>query len=447
MHPLISLVISIAIIIVLVVKLKMNPAASMFLGALFMGISTGSGMMATVSALTSGFGNTMGGLGFSVGFGIMMGQLIAATGAVQRIAHSILKFFKEKRAHYAMGATGFVVSTPVFFDVGFVLLTPIARALAKSSKKSIALFASAIVFGCGYAHTFVPPTPGPMTAAELAGVDLGLMILWGVIVGLPTFLLGIFLYNKFFLSRPGFLTDADMDETTTESGPESSAASAVLEKAPGFLLSMLPILIPIILILIATFTEMAVGKANVPEVISFLGNKHVAMFFGFIMALLLCIGRLTTSQIQKELGASLGDVGTVLFITGAGGALGAVIQSSGVGDALVASLGTLSIPVVIFAWLIAGLLKVAQGSGTVAMITAITLVVPLIPASGVSPVWVAMAACSGSLLGAHVNDSAFWVVTKLSGLSTQGGFKIFSLPCLILALISILLILPLSFIF
>lgn len=446
MHPLISLVISIAVIIILVVRLKMNPAAAMFLGSLIMGITTGSGMMNTLSSLTGGFGGTMGALGFSVGFGIMMGQLIAATGAVQRIAHSILKFFGEKKADYAMGATGFVVSVPVFFDVAFVLMVPLARALAKSSKRSVAFFASAIVFGAGYAHTFVPPTPGPMTAAELAGVDLGMMILWGTIVGLPTFIIGIYLYSKFFLNRPGFLKETDLDESgSTEL--EDIGDGSVPANAPSFFMAILPILVPIALILIGTFTKMAVGAEAVPEVISFLGDKHIAMFIGLIVALLLCIGRLSLDQVQKELSASLGDIGTVLFITGTGGALGAVIQSSGVGDALVGTLGTLNIPVVIFAWVIAGLLKVAQGSGTVAMITAITLVAPMIPTTGVTPVWIAMAACSGSLLGAHVNDSAFWVVAKLSGFSTQGGFKVYSLPCLILAIVSFIFILPLSLIF
>ncbi len=445
MHPLVSLVISIAIIIILVVRFKMNPAASMFLGALIMGISTGSGLMTTVTSLTGGFGNTMGALGFSVGFGIMMGQLIAATGAVQRIAHSILKFFGEKKADYAMGSTGFVVSVPVFFDVAFVLMSPIARALAKSSKRSVAFFASAVVFGAGYAHTFVPPTPGPMTAAELAGVDLGMMIFWGAIVGLPTFLLGIYLYSKFFLKRPGFLKSTDIDNL--ESAEADQGAAELPANAPSFWLSMLPILLPIALILMGTFTKMAVGADATPEIIKFLGDKHVAMFIGFIAALFLCIGRLNLTQIQQELGKSLGDIGTVLFITGTGGALGAVIQSSGVGDALVGTIGQLNIPIVVFAWIVAGLLKVAQGSGTVAMITAITLVTPMIPGSGVSAVWVAMAACSGSLLGAHVNDSAFWVVSKLSGFSTQGGFKVYSLPCMILAIVSFLLIVPLSIIF
>lgn len=446
MHPLISLVISIAAIILLVVKMKMNPAPAMFFGALIMGISTGSGLMTTVESITGGFGGTMGALGFSVGFGIMMGQLIAATGAVQRIANTILKFFGEKKANYAMGCTGFIVSVPVFFDVAYVLLVPLARALAKTTRRTVAFFASAIVFGAGYAHTFVPPTPGPMTAAELAGVDLGMMILWGTIIGLPTFIIGIFVYNKFALSRPGFIKDTDMDSGDSKFDEELEDSS-LLENAPGFFLSMLPILLPILLILIGTFTQMAVGSDNVPEIINFLGNKHVAMFIGFLMSLILCIGRLSLTAMQKELNDSLSDIGTVLFITGTGGALGAVIQSSGVGDALVDTLGGLNIPIVLFAWVISGLLKVAQGSGTVAMITAISLVAPLIPTSGTAAVWVAMSACSGSLLGAHVNDSAFWVVAKLGGFSTQGGFKVYSLPCLILAVISFILILPLSFIF
>jgi len=441
MSPLLSLLISILIIILLIVKVKINAAISLFVGAMFMGISAGLAPVSTIQSITGGFGNTLANLGLSVGFGIMLGQLIAATGAVQVIANKILKAAGEKRADYAIGVTGLVVSTPVFFDVTIVLLAPIARSLARASKKHICYFSGALVLGAGYAHTFIPPTPGPMTAAELAGVDLGIMILYGTLVGLPTFLISTLIYFNLFLRRKGFLKDSDLE---IKDGADQSGKSEFPENPPPFFLSILPILIPITMILTGTFYKASVGGANVPQIIGFIGDKSVALFAGFLTAFLISLKSLDLGKIAKELNESFPAIGMVLFITGLGGALGSVIQASGVGNALIALFEAINIPIILAAWIVASLMKIAQGSGTIAMITSITIVAPLIPVAGAAPVWVALAACSGSLMGGHVNDSGFWVATKLSGMSTIGGVKIYTLTCAIQSIISIIIILLLS---
>lgn len=217
------LAISIAIILVLILKLKMNAALAMFVGALFMGFASGEGLSATVSNISAGFGNTMKGIGLSVGFGVMLGQLIADVGAVQTIANKILKAFGEKKADYALGATGFIVSIPVFYDVGVVILTPLAKQLSrKSSQKILRAFIGALVAGLGIAHTFIPPTPGPMTGGELLGVPIGTTILWGIIIGLPTFILSMIVYNKVFLGSKKFWNP----ETCEEHDPIAEAEVA-----------------------------------------------------------------------------------------------------------------------------------------------------------------------------------------------------------------------------
>lgn len=443
MPVLLSLFITIVLIIVLIMKVRMNAAVAMFLGALFMGISTGLGAMETVNTLTKGFGGTMASLGYSVGFGVMMGQMIAATGCVQSIANTLVKVFSKKRSDYALGTTGFIVSIPVFYDVGYVVLMPLAKTLAKMSQKSIAYFSGALVLGLGLTHTFVPPTPGPMTGAELLGIDIGMMILWGLIIGIPTFLIAMVI-NRKLLDRPGYF----VPEKHMEIDEEYQKQQRLMEEEfikdektlPSFGLAILPILTPIVLILMGTVAKAVVGDGTVPAIITFLSDKSIAMLAGLLVSIAIALPQMNFKKIEDEINKSLSSIGTVLFITGTGAALGAVIQACGVGDALLKVVQGVNMPPILFAWLVAALLKVAQGSGTVAMITTVGMMAPMMAGITTSPVLVALAAFSGTLMGAHVNDSAFWITAKISNLNTSGGFRVYSIPCAINAVVSLALI-------
>ena len=445
------LVVAIAIILVLILKFKMNAAIAMFIGALFMGIASGVGMTATVGAISTGFGNTMKSIGLSVGFGVMLGQLVADVGAVQTIANGLVKVFGEKKSDYAMGCTGFIVSIPVFYDVGYVILMPLAKTLAKeNTQKILPHFVGGLVAGLGIAHTFIPPTPGPMTGGELMGVPIGVTIAVGIAIGLPTFLISMFIYNHVFLSRKGFWNP----ETCEEHDPvlEAEAAQRAKElmkdesKLPGMFASILPIALPIVLILINTVWGAIVGKnadgvSLVPDFIQMIGSKEFAMVCGTIAAMAVCLmkHRMDLKQVEKSIGVAVGAAGTVLLITGAGGGLGQVLTAAGVGTVLENILRSVNMPIILFVWLIAALLKVAQGSGTVAMITALGIVASM-GTLGANPVLIAMAGFSGTLCGAHVNDSAFWITTKISGLTTQGGFKTYTLMCFLESVVSLVII-------
>lgn len=451
MPVLLSLTITIILIIVLIMKFKVNAAVALFLGGLFMGISSGLGALTTVKTLTTGFGNTMAGLGYSVGFGVMMGQMIAATGSVQSIARTLVRIFSNKKADYALGTTGFIVSIPVFYDVGYVVLMPLAKTLSTASKKNIAFFSGALVTGLGITHTFVPPTPGPMTGAELLGIDLGVMILWGLIIGIPTFLATLVIYKKFFLGREGFFVaerDMEIDEEYQKKQAEMEAELIKEDKdLPPFGLAILPVLTPIVLILLGTVAQAMVGKENIPEWINFVSDKSIAMLAGLLVSVAIALKNMSLKQIEKEINTSLSSVGTVLFITGTGAALGAVIQATNIGDVLLQLVGDLNINPILLAWLIASLIKIAQGSGTVSMITTVGLMVPMMSGISVAPVFIALAAFSGTLCGAHVNDSAFWITAKMSSLTTSGGFKVYTIPCLINSLVSLVLIFVCSLFF
>lgn len=453
---LLFLAITIAIILILILRLKMNAAIAMFIGACFMGFASNVGFMQTIGAISTGFGNTMKGIGLSVGFGIMLGQIVADTGAVQTIANKMLKMFGDKKSDYSMGSTGFIVSIPVFYDVGYVILMPIAKLLAKkSTQKTLPNFVGALTAGLGIAHTFIPPTPGPLTGGQLMGVPVGTTILAGIAIGLPTFLISMTIYNQVFVKNPKFWDPATCEEHDPIAEAELAAREKELIKdeknLPSFGLSMMPIFLPVILILIGTVWGAVVGKnaegvSLVPNFVQMISSKEVAMFFGILASFLLCPGRLSLKQIDKSMTVAMSAAGTVLLITGMGGALGNVLAVAGIGDALKAILLTMSIPAILFAWFIAALLKVAQGSGTVSMITSLGIIAAM-GDLGVAPIFLAMAAFSGSLFGAHVNDSAFWITSKISGLSTLGGLKTYTLVCAIQSIVSLVFIFAASLIF
>ncbi len=445
------LVMTIAIILVLILKLKMNAAIAMFIGALFMGIASNVGMTATVSNISTGFGNTMKGIGLSVGFGVMLGQLVADVGAVQTIANGLTRAFGEKRSHYSIGTTGFIVSIPVFYDVGYVILMPLAKTLSKdSTKRILPHFVGGLVAGLGIAHTFIPPTPGPMTGGELMGVPIGTTILLGLAIGIPTFIISMILYDRVFLSRKNFWDPAKCEERDPAMEAEAERRAQELmrdeSKLPGMFASILPIALPIVLILINTVWGAIVGKnaegvSLVPDFIQMIGAKEFAMVAGALVAMLVCLSkkRMTLKDVEKSVNKAVAAAGTVLLITGAGGGLGQVLTVAGVGSVLQEMLTSMSIPILLFVWLIASLLKIAQGSGTVAMITTLSIVASM-GITGVNPALVALAGFSGTLVGAHVNDSAFWITTKISGLSTVGGLKTYTLMCAITGVVSFALI-------
>lgn len=436
---LLNLLITIAIILFLILKLKQNPTIGMFIGALYMGIASNAGLVKTVNAVVGGFGSTIAGIGISVCFGIILGEIVAEVGAVQAIANFIIKLFGKKKSDIAMGTTGFIVSIPVFYDVGYVILIPIAKVLAKSTRQSIALFVGCLVAGLGISHTFIPPTPGPLTGAELLSLDVGKVILYGILIGVPTFLLSIYIYKKFFLSRENFINDKcfDINEIEREEAEEKK-----IEQLPSLFKALLPIFLPILLIILGTVSS--IFFKEVPEWIQFISNKNIAMFCGVLAAFLLAKGIMTKEQLSKVVDNSLNGAGIVLLITGMGGGLGNVLNVVGIGDVMLEIIQALNIHPIIFVWLISGLLCIAQGSGTVAIITSISIIAPMAKDLDTPTILLAMAAFSGSRLFAHVNDSGFWVTAKIANLSTVGGFKTYTLVFFLMSIISLIFILLLN---
>ena len=426
----VNLAISIAIILFLVLKFKINPVISMILASLYMGISCSLGFMDTITSINSGFGSLMTGIGFPIGFGIMMGQILEDSGAAESLAKSILKAFPGKKAPWALGLTAFLLSIPVFFDVTFVILIPLGIAVAKETKRPLAYFAGAIAIGGVSSQTFVPPTQNPLAAATILDFDLSYIIIAGTIVGLAAAVFSMFVWFR-MLDRPGFW-DPNKDETGLL---DMDAAVVHRVDLPSPWAAVIPICLPVLAILIGSFWPVVTGS-DAPVVIQFISQKTIAILLGLLAAYIILLKRMGWSGLNESVSKSLKQAGVVLLITGAGGAFGAVIQATNIGEVLIAGLtegqsSTMLILCLTFG--IGVLFRVAQGSGTVASITAMTIMASVAPSAGCHPVYIALAALAGGNFIGHVNDSGFWVVTNLSGASVTGGLKTYTWNTITLA--------------
>ena len=402
----------------------------MILASLYMGISSHLGLVGTVSSINSGFGNLMTGIGLPIGFGIMMGQILEESGAAEALAKATLKAFPGKKAPWALGLTAFLLSIPVFFDVTFVILIPLGIAVAKETKRPLAYFAGAIAIGGVSSQTFVPPTPNPLASASILNFDLSYIIVVGTVIGLLAAIFAMFVWFK-MLDRPGFW-NPEKDETGL-----LDINQLISEKTdlPEAWTALVPILLPVLCILTGSFWPVVTGN-EAPSFISFMAQKTVAILIGLLAAYVIFIKKMGWNGISASVAESLKQAGVVLLITGAGGSFGAVIQATNIGEILISGLseGQSSTLVILgITFLIGVLFRVAQGSGTVASITSMTIMASVAATAHCHPVYIATAALAGGNFIGHVNDSGFWVVTNLSGASVTGGLKTYTFNTITLA--------------
>lgn len=423
------LVIAIAVILFCIIVLKLNPSIGMVLACLYLGTACGLSLIDTVDTITSGFGNMMTSIGLPIGFGIILGQLLSDSGGASVIADKIIKIFPENKAMYALALAGFVLSIPVFFDVTFIILIPIGLTIAAKINKKMCYVTGCLTIGATTAHCVVPPTPNPLAAADIFGFDLGIMLIVGIVVGFITVMVSIPIYIK--IHDKGIWNeekDVNHSSNVVNELMEARKNEGTDKPRPSFLMSLMPIIVPILCILAGTVGG-AVFKET-PVICEFLGSKLIAMLFGTLAAYILSIKYIGRNHFEESAGEALKTAGVVLLITGAGGSFASVITATGIGDNIVKMLGTGTssvIPAMFLAYAIGMIFRVAQGSGTVAGMTSMTIMASIAPAIGCHPVWIALACLAGGNSIGHVNDSGFWVATNLSGLSVTGGLKTYTI--------------------
>ncbi|WP_419898657.1 GntP family permease [Roseomonas sp. USHLN139] len=426
----VGLVFAILLLIALVLKTKVHAIVALVIAASIAGLSAGMAPDAVVRSITTGFGATLATIGLVIGFGVMMGRILEISGAAERLAISLVRWLGEKKEDWAMMATGYIVSIPIFCDSAFVILNPLVRALAKNTGRSVLTLGIALAGGLMLTHHAVPPTPGPLGAAGIFNIDIGLMIFWGVVLTLPaTFM--IILYARTMGPRIEAMIERETGEAlSTASSAEAFAEfkrnAAEREKAlPPLWLSMLPILVPILLIFVNTVVAGIVGSnaalksSLIVQLCAFIGNPVIAVGIGVIIAVYGLAGRLSQHDTTTELEKGIEAAGIIMLVTGAGGALGAVLRDSGTGTYIGQWVATLPLPAVLIPFVIATLVRLIQGSGTVAMITGASISAPILAQiPDVNLVFAAQAACIGSMVFGYFNDSYFWVINRILGVKS-----------------------------
>lgn len=445
---LINLVIAIAVIIIGIVVFKLNPSVSLIIASLLMGVLSGYDLLKTSKIITEGFGSMMMSIGLPVGFGVILGQIMSETGCAHVIAEGILKVFKGKKSIFGIALAGLILTIPVFFDIAVIILMPIAMSIAKQIKKPLGLVTGFLVMGAALGQSLIPPTPNPLAAADIFGFDLGIMIGMGSVVAFITCILGCLLYNWLF-NQKWFWNDAkDVNHDVAVSELVEQAELKISERRPNLFVAFLPIIVPVACILMGTLGGVLYGE-NIPMWMHFLGDKLIAMLLGALVSYFIGWKYLGKVDTDKAASVGLSTAGMVLLITGAGGSFGAIIKETDIGNALVSTLGINtgnSIALLLFAYGVGAVFRIAQGSGTVAGITSMQIMASMSHLFTIHPVYIAIACLAGGNSLGHVNDSGFWVSTNLSGLNLTGGLKTYTTGIFITTIFELALVIILSII-
>lgn len=409
---------AVLIMIVAISKFKQHPFVVLVLVSIFVGLVCGMPADKVISTVKGGFGGILSSIGIVIVAGTIIGTILEKTGAALVMANTILGIVGKARSVLTMGITGYVTGIPVFCDSGFVILSPIARALADRSNVSLAVMGTALSAGLYATHCLVPPTPGPIAMAGTLNADLGLVILVGLITSVPAMIAGL-IYAKKVASK--YEIPANPEFTVEE----------LMEKygrLPGVVHSFAPIILPIILIAVksvADFPSHPLGEGAVKTVASFIGDPVIALLIGIFLAMTLIPVSESKNKFDWMCQGILNSA-SILVITGAGGSFGAILKTLPLADALSSALLSLSIGVFL-PFIIAALLKTAMGASTVAMIVTSAMVAPLMPSLGfeseMGKALVIMAIGAGSMCVSHANDSYFWVVSQFSDMSTNIAYK------------------------
>ncbi len=422
------LALAIVFIVVSTARWKLHPFLALLLASFGVGLFAGLPGAQTVTAITDGFGGTLGSIGIVIAAGTVIGVMLEKSGSTRVIADLVVRGIGKARSALAMSITGAIVSIPVYCDSGYVILSPLNRSLASESKQSLATFAVALSMGLYTTHVFVPPTPGPIAAAGTLEADVGSVILLGLAVTVP-----VIIATYLFATYIGRRIWIDPSEPVAADQPAGTGKEPAVEKGnrPSATRALLPILLPMLLIALGSVASLPAapfGEGWAVEAINFMGDPNTALIIGVFLAFGTIAPSVRGPKVYGEwVGKGLRSAGTIILITGAGGAFGSVLRATEIGSFLGQMLAEWNIGIFL-PFLIAAALKTAQGSSTVAIITTASIMLPLLPAAGLAgglgPVLVTLAIGAGAMTVSHANDSYFWVVSQFSGMDVSQAYKL-----------------------
>lgn len=438
---LIAALVSVIGLILLVAVAKVNPFIALILASLGLAVAARMPLNTIIHSFEAGLGNTLGHIAVVVALGTMLGKMMAESGGADQIAYTLIRVFGEKRVHWAMVIIGLIVGLPAFFEVGFVLLIPIAYTVARRTQTSLVLVGLPMVAGLSVVHGLVPPHPAAMLAVTIFQADVGRTIFYGLLIGVPTALIAGPIYAKVIAPRIQLPAENPMADQFAEHRSERAAL-------PGFGITLLTILLPVLLMLVGSWAnKIARPGTAVNAGLTFVGNDDIALLIGAIFSFF-TLGKMrgfTMQTILRFTNESLAPTAMITLLVGAGGGFGRILQDSQVSDAVIALTLRSHMPALCMAWLLAAMMRLATGSSTVAMSTAASIMAPIaLHNPSVHPELLAIATGAGSLIFSHVNDGGFWLVKEYFNMSVVDTFKTWSVCETIISVVALALTMAVS---
>jgi GntP family gluconate:H+ symporter len=413
--------VAVVVLIVLIARFKLNPFLALLIVSVLLGLAVGMPMGDIVKSFETGVGTTLGHIALVVALGTMLGKMMAESGGAERIARTLIDFFGTRNVHWAMMTIALLVGLPVFFEVGFVLLVPIAFNVARRTNSSMILVGIPMAVGLSVVHGLVPPHPATLLAVTAYKADIGKTIVFALIVGIPTAIVAGPLFAR-LMDR--YVKLPDVNPIAQQLTEEAEGASRQL---PGFGVTLFTILLPVLLMLIGSWADLlAAPKSFTNDLLRLLGNSVVALLIATLVSFW-TFGRARgfgRERILKFTNECLAPTANITLAVGAGGGFGRVLRDSGISDAIVQVATSAHVSVLALGWLVAAMVRIATGSATVAMATAAGIVAPIAAGNPhVRPELLVLTTGAGSLVLAHVNDGGFWLVKEYFNLSVPQTFK------------------------
>jgi GntP family gluconate:H+ symporter len=432
---------AVLLLLIMITYFKINPFVTLMIVSVFLGVAAGMPFDKVLVSIQAGMGNTLGFIAIVLGLGTMLGKMLEESGGAERIAKTLISLFGLKKVHWAMMIVAFIVGIPVFFQVGVVLLIPLVFTIAKETGISLLKVGLPLVAGLSIVHGLVPPHPAAMAAVDIFKADVGKTILYSLIVGLPAAAIAGPLYASFISKRMRTVGVPEVFADQIKAGRED-------HEMPGFSITVLTILLPVLLMMLATIADITMDRTTqLFAILKFIGSPFIALLLALLFAFY-TFGfhrNFNLVQIGKFCDQSLPAMATILMVIGGGGAFNKVLLDSGIGNEIAKMASTFGLSPIMLAWSIAAMIRIATGSSTVSMMTAAGIVAPLVATQGgVSKEIIVLAVGSGALVLSHVNDAGFWIVKEYFGMSVIETLKTWTVLETILSVSSLVFILLLS---
>lgn len=453
-----GLIIGMSLLIFLITKTKVHVFLGVIISATAIGLIGGMDHQKLVESISKGFGNALSSIGIIIGFGVMLGKLLEVSGATKVMANSFIKLFGSKKEEEALAASGFVTSLSIFCTSGFIILSPLVKGLSKKTGKSVVSLGIALAGGLLMSHALVPPASGPIGAAGILNANIGRFMLFGTIIAIPIMCVIIpyakYLGNKIYQlpneTEDGWIRpDSKGNSNENDVSEENDTIKENDKELPSPFLSFAPVLIPILLILLSTILKSLNFKGNViASFFSFIGTPIIALALGLLIAIFGLTKAFSKGETLDAMEEGLKASGKLILLVGGGGALGMIIQNSGLGNFIALGISKTSIPPILLPFIISCLIRLVQGSGTVSIMTAASVTAPMVPGLHIDPTFAALAACIGSMLFSYFNDSYFWVINESIGIKdVKEQMKVWSVTSTLACFTGLIALLILNFFF